>query len=994
MVLVSVLSGCGRARGGDESRQSLADEVFRERTALVRVDSGGVEIACEPTEAKLVRLVIRSAVRGQACLDELEVMAVGSLENIALSGKGAKASASSVLPGYAIHQVAHLNDGLYGNEHSWIAATNGEEWAQIELAAPATIDRVVISRDRNGKFNDRQVMEADVRVSMDGQQWKTVGRLHRTAADLIDHGSLALRVSDLRTRDWDGMLDYAFRHERATWNRIDAGDALSPLRRDRPCEPGGPPYWGRLVRLSPLDRVLAQFEEMIERSAKLGLAVENERRELTGLRARSNNGKDADALYQDARLAKRRLFFRDPRLAPLQQVLFAKRHPYKSSHNYSEHLDSLFAPGGGIFALKIPQDGDGRLDPAHATETMLFDGRDGIARDPAADFDARTIYFAYRPDKPDVEGWKSYWHMMRVNADGGGLRKLTDGPFHDFDPVPLPDGGLGFLTTRCISRFLCWEPQAYVLHRMEADGSGMRRLSFANLSEWDPTVMRDGRILWTRSEYLDKGSDFGHTLWAIGPDGTRPELVFGNDTPYGYGHAREVPDSREIVCTLISHGDHQGPIALIDPSLGPYETAALTNITPDTRPQYQMDRSYSETFGDPSPVSRDHFLVSHNPGPGDHWCLYVIDRYGNRELLYADPLISSKNPTLLGPHPKPPVPHGSFDNDLAAKGLGQFVVGDVYNGLGSAVPRGRARYLAVSQELAAPLEHLPDGEYRNSHPPFQDFYATPIHLVHGPAHDYLTRMANALDPHAFRAGAATAMDSGLVKITERGGWPGYVAKAPLGTARIADDGSVSFTAPAGRVLYFHLLDHNFNELQRMRSVIQLQPGECRSCVGCHDPRGAAPVVTRPAAALSMQSLQPPPWGEGPFDFQRVVQPVLDASCIRCHDGDAGAKPDLTVKPDSSGIPASYRSLVSGGSVHYFDMTYGARHFLAEPMSFGTLHSPLFQTLTDERHRDVKLATNDLRAIKTWIDLNCPLWGDYRYRPERLKQAGMTGAQGR
>ena len=101
---------------------------------------------------------------------------------------------------------------------------------------------------------------------------------------------------------------------------------------------------------------------------------------------------------------------------------------------------------------------------------------------------------------------------------------------------------------------LCWEPQAYVLHRMEPDGSNLRRLSFANLSEWDPVVMRDGRILWTRSEYQDKGADFGHTLWAIHPNGDHPELVFGNDTPYCYGHGREVPDSQEIVCTLIPPG--------------------------------------------------------------------------------------------------------------------------------------------------------------------------------------------------------------------------------------------------------------------------------------------------------------------------------------------------------------------------------------------------------------------------------------------------------
>ena len=65
-------------------------------------------------------------------------------------------------------------------------------------------------------------------------------------------------------------------------------------------------------------------------------------------------------------------------------------------------------------------------------------------REPVSDFDARSVYFAYRPDKPQVEGWAPYWHMVAMQADGSGLRQLTDGPFHDFDAVCLPDGGVAF----------------------------------------------------------------------------------------------------------------------------------------------------------------------------------------------------------------------------------------------------------------------------------------------------------------------------------------------------------------------------------------------------------------------------------------------------------------------------------------------------------------------------------------------------------------------
>ncbi len=971
-------------------RREVVGEAFAARAAAAAADVAAgpsvVSIEFAPRTARFVRLLIRRAHAGQPCIDELEVYGPDRADNLALASRGAVARASSLLPGYAIHAVEHLNDGRHGNHHSWIAATAGEEWAEIELPAPATVARVGFSRDREGRFSDRQVLAAEALLSLDGHSWQTAATLTRAAADLPQPmPTLTFPLEELPEMTWAGAVTHAFLLERDTWRRIDATDYLSPLVNDRPATPGGPPCWGRLARMDPLARTLAQFAGLLDRLAPLGLDLARERAELAALQHQAADPAAAasDALFLTARLAQRRLFFRDPRLAPLGRVLFAKRHPLQPSHNYSEHLDALFVPGGGVCVLHVPRDADGRLDPARAVVETLVDGSAGIVRHPVADYDARTIWFAYRPDRPEVDGWQPYWHLYAVGADGGAPRRLTDGPWHDFDPVPLPDGGLGFMSTRCQGRYLCWEPQAYVLHRIQPDGTGLRRLSFANISEWDPVVMRDGRILWTRSEYLDKGADFGHTLWAIRPDGCHPELVFGNDTPYCYGHAREVPGSGELVCTLISHGDHQGPIALLNPAAGPFDTAAITNITPDTRPQYQMDRSHHETFRDPAPVSRDHFLVSHAPGPRSHWGLYVIDRYGNRELLYLDPEISSKCPSPLGPRPRPPVLPEVTDPDLARQGLGQFVVQDVYQGLGPAVARGRARYVQVSQEMPAPLELLADGEYRSSHPGYQDFYATPIHLVHGPPQSYLTRTANALQPHAFRAGAAAPAPDGAATVTEHGGWPSYVAKAVLGTAPIADDGSASFTAPAGRVLYFHLLDEHHDELQRMRSVVQLQPGERRGCVGCHDPRTTAPPG-RPGTPLARTAapLDPPPWGAEPFAYEHVVQPVLDAHCTRCHDGAAGPAPDLRATRDPDRVPASYRSLVAGGWVHYFDWHYGARHFKAEPLSFGSLHSRLFTILRSQTHQSLPLTPADLRALKAWIDLNCPLWPDYRHRTSR------------
>jgi len=127
-------------------QREIAEEAFAARAENIAADRANntlvtsIEFAAQ--EARIVRLVIRRPHAGAPCIDELEVYGPNSLTNLALASRGAVARASSVLPGYAIHAVAHLNDGLYGNDNSWISATEGEEWAQIELPATALVGRV------------------------------------------------------------------------------------------------------------------------------------------------------------------------------------------------------------------------------------------------------------------------------------------------------------------------------------------------------------------------------------------------------------------------------------------------------------------------------------------------------------------------------------------------------------------------------------------------------------------------------------------------------------------------------------------------------------------------------------------------------------------------------------------------------------------------------------------------------------------------------------
>lgn len=1166
-----------------------------------------------PQQAQYVRFLVKATSDGaQPCIDELEVYGADAEQNLALASKGVKASASSSLNGYAAHRIEHLNDGLYGNDNSWIPVAMADEWAQIQLPAAASVSRVVFSRDRNRNFADRMPVVFSVLLSMDGETWTTVSDVTATAGAVVirqqnasgfsgdvpnpppppQRGRAKDTVLSQPPRDHAEQLKLAYLGEEHAWLKtygradlsprlvpyngrvkqyphhvLDDRLPLPPLSRepkidgrfnddcwneasrgvarvaypydfeagplveiavtagwfesglclafdfsqllsshvavlstadgqgcgvlvcdgkalafkqyeggkessstpvesacndsmtrwevrlplslfpacqekglrvglgmggqhtDRfgrpvqftfsnvsiaqagPCSEGtfpvrfamaeskqsndstpielsgnalelgdgitlapgesrvisfkatkndigpecnleftddqGHEYSLSLLRYDPLERTLNLMSAMAGRFAAKGIDVTKERGQITSFRERQQQLPDSHKpdgtrereAFFEARTAKRDLFLREPDLAPMEDLLFAKRMPFEPSHNYSDLLDAPYRPGGAVATVHIPREG-GRFVPERAEVTHLFESGGGIARTPAATFDCGEVYFAYRPSED------GYFHIMRMNADGSNLKQLTDGPFHDFWPCPLPDGGVAVVSTRCHMRFLCWRPQAYVLFRMDSNGGNIAPLSFANLSEWAPSVMRDGRIIWTRSEYQDKGADFGHTLWSIHPDGSKPELVFGNTIiqPNGYANGREVPGTREICCTLISHfGDLNGPIALVDLDKGRFNPKAITSITPEV-PWPGMWPS-EECFRDAYPIARDYFLCSH--APQCRFELFVIDRFGNRELIYGDPAISCMCPTVFKPQTPPPV-LSPLDSTQVAGDYGEFIVRDVYAGISPAVERGKVKYLRVSEEVRANLEVMPDGQYRKDHDPeFQDWYASPVHKVSGPF-----------------------------------GWPTYVAKAPHGLVPVAEDGSAYFRAPAGKVLYFQALDGDFNELQRMRSVVQLQPGERRSCIGCHEHRELAPANTGRYVAKGPVEPIRAEWEGQPFSYERVVQPVFDAKCVRCHDATNALGVDLRGDLDPDKVPFSYRTLIAKGYVHYADMQWNAGGCeKIEPLSLGTLKSKLWEVL-NAGHHDVSLTRDEMLRVKTWIDLNCPLWPDYINRNER------------
>lgn len=241
----------------------------------------------EPISARYVRFTVLATKDGaEPCLDELQVFGPAGTENVALASRGGRASASGVLSGFAIHQIAHLNDGQFGNEHSWISSERGSGWAQIELAQVAPVSRVVWSRDGGEipRFDDRLPSRYRIEVSVDGKQWKMVsteeGRagggdyIHpdelqnalsaedreRRARATKDLASLRQKLSDVRSRESAYIGTFSAPEPTFVLRRGDV------MQRQEQVKPGG------LSKVACLESELVKDDSQPEPERRMALA--------------------------------------------------------------------------------------------------------------------------------------------------------------------------------------------------------------------------------------------------------------------------------------------------------------------------------------------------------------------------------------------------------------------------------------------------------------------------------------------------------------------------------------------------------------------------------------------------------------------------------------------------------------------------------------------------------------------------------------------------
>ena len=649
--------------------------------------------------------------------------------------------------------------------------------------------------------------------------------------------------------------------------------------------------------------------------------------------------------------------------AKVPRLVFTKHYNLGGSHYaYTEgqsdaQSERHFYPGAALCLLTLGKGG--------FTETLLED-RKGVIRDPAVSCDAQRVLFAWK--KSDRE---DDYHLYEMDLATRNIRQLTDGlGVADYEGVYLPGGDILFNSSRCVQTVDCWWTEVSNLYRCDKDGKFIRRVTVDQVHNNFPTVTEDGRILYTRWEYNDRSQIYPQPLLQMMPDGTGQTEFYGGNSwfPTTILHARNIPGTQKVVAIATGHHSRQtGKLIVLDPAKGRQENQGAQLIAPVRETKAERIDSYGQhgdLFQYPYPLSETDLLVTYAPTGWENshdqnftprFGIYFMAIDGRRELLASDPNLPCNQPI---PVTVRPVPFQRATTVDYRSTNGTFYVQDVYAGPSmQGVPRGTVKTMRV---VALDFRAAGVGDNGNGGPGGGALVSTPVAIGNG-----------AWDP-----------------------------KIILGDATVREDGSVFVTVPARRPVYFQLLDAKGRMVQSMRSWTSLQPGENSACVGCHEHKNtsALPLARQTqaiqAGAEALKPFYGPPTG---FSFVKDIQPILDAKCVSCHDGqkvtnyvltateviDRGAKRKWTRGYLTLTHSRSDNGQETGGSGWRGNpdekmLNWISAASVPTPLSTysaGANRSLLIDIL-EKKHKDVEMSKEEMEKLSAWIDLGVPFCGDY------------------
>jgi len=639
-------------------------------------------------------------------------------------------------------------------------------------------------------------------------------------------------------------------------------------------------------------------------------------------------------------------------------ILINRNPPPGYSHNGDQHLGRHSRLGKGLTILTDWKSGNPKVK-------TILEGKmpPGSYRNPDLSYDGKRVLFAFCDHTEENKNHRRFF-IYEAAIDGSWVRQLTGTKrdkfqtwdnratvlIEDNDPCYLPDGGIVFISSRCQSFGRChggrYNP-AWNLHRCDKDGNNIKQLSFGNENEVEPSVLNDGRIVFTRWEYTNRHEMWFHKLWWCRPDGTSVAHFFGNDmiVPHQFLEASAIPGTHKVVCTAQGHHSYNtGTTVVLDTNIDENGEHAIKHITPET--------PYSETKGWPEPhyshpyaLSENLFLISranhrvHKQGqlpPAANRGIYLVDAFGGRDKIYEDPEVASFSPIPIKPRKRPPV-------------------------LPSMLPENAEPYgvVALQNAYLVRKENDPNG------------------IIKPGMIKALRINALGVQPRASRVSCTMTVANDL-------------PKKVLGTVPVSEDGSAVFKVPANVSLQVQILDKNGMAILTEKSLFYMQPGERRSCVGCHEPVGTTPPMKTVAKMSRMKPVDITPSAgpqyRGGMSFARTVQPVLDRYCIKCHGLEKTEKKVNLMYVKTGRYPTSLMEIVSRGDHRIGDKGFSTGKYkgtdvtynISHPRHFFAWSNSVAQKLAngDKHHKKlIDIDRESYMRIIEWLDLNGQCFGD-------------------
>jgi HEAT repeat protein len=454
------------------------------------------------------------------------------------------------------------------------------------------------------------------------------------------------------------------------------------------------------------------------------------------------------------------------------------------------------------------------LEPnAPQTVKPLTHFSEGYVADCEVSWDGQKVIFGHR------SGADPWWHIWEINVDGSGLRQITHGPYHDVQPNYLPDDRIVFSTTRIGLRDEYHGYPATGLAIMSGDGDDIRCIGFNLGRDNEPTLMPDGRIVFSRLDLFYSRLKTELTVQAVFPDGTKNVTLYGperrdlwNQINRQSGEmwwAENPPRHRVLRLTQPQPVGEQILCAT---------TGGLTLLGPGREREEFVphDRNFAVTT--PFPLNDQRILCAavdkRESSQEGNLKLYELELFdGEMKLLYHDPAAASFEPRPIRSRPRPPMTAES--SVTPPPYTAQFLCDSVKN---TKIPgvQIRGKLLRVVEGMPVVSRHY---------------------------------------THRNTTGEA---------------WKNHVGThaAVLGTIPLAADGSFFIEVPADRLLHMQVLDSDRRVVGNQQIWMYARPGERRGCVGCHEqPDTAPPFVSQNVAkALSMKPVPLLPTG-GEFTYR-------------------------------------------------------------------------------------------------------------------------------